>query len=33
VNTAAIPLAVANAAGAPSIRRKRSSNMVIVGLP
>ena len=33
VNTAAIPLAVANAAGAPSIRRRRSSNMVIVGLP
>ena len=33
VNTAAMPLAVANAAGAPSIRRSRSSNMVTVGLP
>ena len=33
VNTAAMPLAVANAAGAPSIRRNRSSNILTVGLP
>jgi len=33
VKTAAIPLAVANAAGAPSINRNRSSNMLTVGLP
>lgn len=33
VNTAAMPLAVANAAGAPSSRRSRSSNIVTVGLP
>jgi hypothetical protein len=33
VKTAAIPLAVANAAGAPSINRSRSSNMLTVGLP
>jgi hypothetical protein len=33
VNTAAMPLAVANAARAPSIRRNRSSNIVTVGLP
>ena len=33
VNTAAMPLAVANAAGAPSISRNRSSNIVTVGLP
>jgi hypothetical protein len=33
VNTAAIPEAVANAAGAPSISRSRSSNIEIVGLP
>ena len=33
VNTAAIPVAVAKAAGAPSISLSRSSNMVIVGLP
>src|SRR6185437_6451314 len=33
VNTAAMPLAVANAAGAPSSRRNRSSNIVTVGLP
>lgn len=33
VNTAAMPLAVAKAAGAPSMRRNRSSNIVTVGLP
>ena len=33
VNTAAIPLAVAKAAGASSMRRNRSSNMEMVGLP
>ncbi|CNH68977.1 Uncharacterised protein [Mycobacterium tuberculosis] len=33
VNTAAMPLAVAKAAGAPSISRSRSSNIVTVGLP
>jgi hypothetical protein len=33
VNTAAIPVAVAKHAGAPSIRRSRSSNIEIVGLP
>ena len=33
VNTAAMPVAVANAAGAPSISRSRSSNIEIVGLP
>ncbi len=33
VNTAAMPLAVANAAGAPSISRSRSSNTDTVGLP
>ncbi len=33
VNTAAIPDAVANAAGAPSMSRSRSSNIEMVGLP
>ena len=33
MNTAAIPVAVANAAGASSMSRSRSSNIVIVGLP
>jgi hypothetical protein len=33
VNTAAMPLAVAKAAGAPSSRRNRSSNIDTVGLP
>ena len=33
VNTAAIPVAVAKHAGAPSISRSRSSNIEIVGLP
>ena len=33
VNTAAMPDAVANAAGAPSMRRSRSSNIAMVGFP
>ena len=33
VNTAAIPVAVAKHASAPSIRRSRSSNIEMVGLP
>ncbi len=33
VNTAAIPVAVAKQAGAPSISRSRSSNIETVGLP
>ena len=33
VNTAAMPVAVAKHAGAPSISRSRSSNIEIVGLP
>ena len=33
VNTAAMPLAVAKHAGAPSISRSRSSNIEMVGLP
>ena len=33
VKTAAMPVAVAKQAGAPSISRSRSSNVVTVGLP
>lgn len=33
VNTAAMPVAVAKAAGAPSMSRSRSSNIWMVGLP